>query len=575
MLDALAITIGAIVVGAGLGVAAGQTHPALGVLRTFAVTAVGGVVLFQLLPEAIDTLGPVALLVFVASLAAPLVLARLWHGPDADDASIAFELAFLGFAAHQLAEGLAVGTYAGPHHAAHGHQDLIYAVAAHTIPLTALVIAGAAPTRGQVVGRTAVLLAATAAGFLGAKAVGVHFLRAEPWLAATVAGLLCHVLLHDHVAHAPRPPWVRPLDAAAALLGAAVPFLGGHGLDEGSTYSTVVRTLVELTLETAPMLLAGLVLAALLQRLSRRLPPRWLGRGHASRQAVRGIAIGALFPLERWQRLSTISALREHGGGPAMVVAFTMASPQLAPEGLALGVHLLGWPFTLAWIAAALVLAYATGVLLVRIAPPVKARPDRWSPRPEGAAGGPIEATYRAFDGLLGRVGPWTGIGLLAAAYLSACVPDGAWADGLPAPVEAALVGMVALPAFACPTAALPVAAIAVVKGLSPGAVLVGLVLGSATNLATMKALTAHYGRAAVWPAMAFALLATLGLGWIVDLAGPTPQSMATWLQPHPHPPLHWLAAAALATATVAQLWRSGLSGWIASFGHAHSHPHH
>lgn len=580
MLDALAITIVAIVMGAAIGVGAGRTHPAMGVLRTFAVTAVLGVVLVQLLPESVEAIGVPALVVFALALTAPFVLARLRYGPGADDSGIALDLAFYGFAAHQLAEGLALGTYVGPGHASHHHENLVYAIAAHTVPLTALVIASSVRGGVKPLGRVLILLAATSLGFVGGGVAGETFAAAEPWLAAAVAGLLCHVLVHDHAEANARPGWVKPLDVLAVLAGAAVPFLGhGHGGD-GSTEAIqhqILDAFVDLCLETAPMLLLGLVIGSGLQLVGNRLPALWLSRGSASSQALRGVAIGAPLPLCACGVLPIAESLRKHGGGPALVMAFLVATPELGPETIALSVRLLGWPFALVRLGAALLLAYAAAVFFARVAPRPKTQPERWAPGGASPHGSLLRRAYLEFDELLLHVVPWTFIGLVIAAYLSAVVPEGSLSGLATYGLDVLIVALVSMPLYVCAAAATPLAAVLVLKGVSPGAVLVGLLLGPATNVATVGVLRRGYGGRAVVLAVVFILTVAIAMAFAVNAASVPVRIPSDLAGRHTHGWGAWIGLGILVLALGAQLWRCGTGGWaeILGPGHDHSHAHH
>jgi len=79
-------------------------------------------------------------------------------------------------------------------------------------------------------------------------------------------------------------------------------------------------------------------------------------------------------------------------------------------------------------------------------------------------------------------------IGLLVAAILSALVPDDYFANSWLAQHSIlAMVVMlfVGIPVYVCATASVPVAAVLIMKGLSPGAALVFLMTGPATNAAS------------------------------------------------------------------------------------------
>ena len=79
------------------------------------------------------------------------------------------------------------------------------------------------------------------------------------------------------------------------------------------------------------------------------------------------------------------------------------------------------------------------------------------------------------------------------------------------------LVAAVAMPAYVCAASATPVAAVLLLKGISPGAVLVGLLLGPATNVATLGVLKEAYGGRSVLIGTLGIALATIGIGYAVN----------------------------------------------------------
>ena len=88
----------------------------------------------------------------------------------------------------------------------------------------------------------------------------------------------------------------------------------------------------------------------------------------------------------------------------------------------------------------------------------------------------------------------WLAIGLIAATVITALVPQAfflQWGGGVLAMLVMVLVG---LPMYICATASTPVAASLLFAGISPGAALVFMLTGPATNLATMGVIKEQLG---------------------------------------------------------------------------------
>jgi hypothetical protein len=586
---ALLVTVGAVALGSLVGALA-RSGPWLGVLRTFALTGVVAVVLTQLLPEAIAELGLVAVAAFAAALLAPAAIARTFvrisPGATITAAGICVEVGFLGLLAHQLAEGLAIGTTSGPAHAGHEHSGLVLAVAAHTIPLTALLVSATRDARGgsPALRRAVALLLATGAGFgLGAASGEVLPASVHAAGSAVIAGLLGHVLLHDPGLPRRERPLLRTLDVAAALAGAALPVWVAlrartePGSRAPELRDRLVESFVDLALVTAPMLLLGLALAAAVQLLGDRLATRVAPSTHAAGQALRGMWLAAPRPRSAGRRFALAQLLHRRGAGPALVVAFLLAGPELAPFALAVGVAFFGWPFALIRLAAALALAFAAAILFARLIPagaaparePVEVPELREPP-------GPAPALLRHFDALLLQVAPWASLGLVAAALVDVALPVGRVASLRPG-VDVLVVAAVALPIHLCPTAATPLGAVLAGEGMSVGAILVGLLLAPATSFASRALLSRTFGARASRAGLVGVVVLAVGVSAAIGASG---LSLPSGPPAAPaHGPGAIAAAAALAAALLVQLWRCGTGAWLSVLdlgahapGHAHEH---
>ena len=75
----------------------------------------------------------------------------------------------------------------------------------------------------------------------------------------------------------------------------------------------------------------------------------------------------------------------------------------------------------------------------------------------------------------------------------------------------------VGIPIYICASASTPVAAALVLKGLSPGAALVFLLAGPATNAATLTVVARYFGKQATMVYLASIALSSLVLGWLTN----------------------------------------------------------
>jgi hypothetical protein len=132
-----------------------------------------------------------------------------------------------------------------------------------------------------------------------------------------------------------------------------------------------------------------------------------------------------------------------------------------------------------------------------------------------------LRAGFRfALTDLWGDIAPWFFLGLVLAGLIAAVIPDDFFSrhlgSGLPAMLLMLAVG---IPLYICATASTPIAAALILKGVSPGVVLVFLLTGPATNMASVTVLTGTLGKRATVIYLAAISVCSVLLGWALDQA--------------------------------------------------------
>ena len=118
----------------------------------------------------------------------------------------------------------------------------------------------------------------------------------------------------------------------------------------------------------------------------------------------------------------------------------------------------------------------------------------------------------------LGDLTKWFIIGILAAALIAMLIPD----DFFTTHVRSDFLGMImafalSIPTYVCASASVPIAAVLMSKGLSPGAALVFLMAGPATNAATITVLGKTLGRRALFAYLGSIILSAMMFGLLID----------------------------------------------------------
>ena len=104
------------------------------------------------------------------------------------------------------------------------------------------------------------------------------------------------------------------------------------------------------------------------------------------------------------------------------------------------------------------------------------------------------------FVDMVQDIGKWLVIGLVVAGLITLFVPNDFFVRFADRPLLAyVVVLLIAIPMYVCATGSIPVAAALMLKGLSPGAALVFLMAGPASNMASILVIRRVMGQRTLW----------------------------------------------------------------------------
>ncbi len=159
-------------------------------------------------------------------------------------------------------------------------------------------------------------------------------------------------------------------------------------------------------------------------------------------------------------------------------------------------------------------------------------------PEPEAKAKfNPVEAvtksTRYAFGTLMADLTPWFILGFIVAGLITLIVPDDFFGNTLPNGwMSMVAMLFIGIPLYICATASTPVAAALIAKGLDPGAALILLLAGPATNIATIAVVRGFLGRRVLYTYLGsialFSMLFGFGLNAFYSWLGTTPRTTIT-----------------------------------------------
>jgi copper chaperone CopZ len=124
---------------------------------------------------------------------------------------------------------------------------------------------------------------------------------------------------------------------------------------------------------------------------------------------------------------------------------------------------------------------------------------------------------------LLGSIANALIIGLVIAGMISAYIPDGFFERHLGSHFMSMVLMLIAgIPMYVCASASTPIAASLIMKGISPGAALVFLLTGPATNAITVSTVIKSVGKKAAFIYLAAIAAVSLALGQLLNVLAAT-----------------------------------------------------
>jgi uncharacterized membrane protein YraQ (UPF0718 family) len=278
--------------------------------------------------------------------------------------------------------------------------------------------------------------------------------------------------------------------------------------------------------EMSPYLLFGFFVAGVLSVfVSQRLVEKHLG-GRGLWPLLKASLFGIPLPLCSCGVIPVSVSLHKHGASKGSTISFLLSTPQTGVDSIFVTLSLLGPIFAIFRPLAAL----ATGLIggtLVDLFNWDKKDQDHTHAEctDECCAEGNkksriIRGLKYGFVTLPRDIGKAMLLGLAVAAFISALVPDGFFAEKLGTGIFAMVIMMfLGIPVYVCATASVPVAAALILKGLTPGAAFVFLMTGPATNAASFITIWKSLGKKTAITYLLTVAFCALLFGFLLDYA--------------------------------------------------------
>lgn len=274
----------------------------------------------------------------------------------------------------------------------------------------------------------------------------------------------------------------------------------------------------------APYLLLGFLVAGVLGVF---VPVAFIERHLGKRgfkQIVKASLLGVPVPLCSCSVIPVTASLRRHGATKGAAISFLTSTPQTGVDSIAATWGLLGPVFASFRVAIAFITGCICGAAVESFTSPSEDMSNGCEDE-HCPACNPTPGEHRwkqvftyGFGTLPRDIGRALLIGILISGLLGALVPEDFFTRWLSSEWLSMLVVMgLGIPLYVCSTGSIPIALAMIGMGLSPGAALVFLITGPATNAATIATVLKTMGRRVVATYLITLALCSLAAGWLLN----------------------------------------------------------
>jgi len=294
--------------------------------------------------------------------------------------------------------------------------------------------------------------------------------------------------------------------------------------------------------ESAPWVLLGFTVAAIVKVfVPDDMVKKYLG-GNGFGGVFRAAMFGIPIPLCSCGVVPAAMGLKKQGASRGAVVSFLVSTPETGVDSIAITWALLDPIMTIFRPLTAFISAIFAGTLEILFGSGDKVDETLEPVGPVVTDGAccdscgcsaphidvPVKKSFTvrlresfeySFGELLSDIGKWLFVGILLAGIVSYFIPGSFLKEHLGGGFLPMIIMLVAgIPIYICATSSTPLAAALVLKGLSPGAALVFLIAGPATNVTTMTLVYKLLGKRSLIAYLVAISLSALLCGYILDM---------------------------------------------------------
>jgi len=284
----------------------------------------------------------------------------------------------------------------------------------------------------------------------------------------------------------------------------------------------------KLLLEMSPYILFGLLIAGFLYIIiSKEKIYHHLAKNNFS-AVLKASLFGIPLPLCSCGVIPVAVYLRKEGAGKGPTLSFLISTPTTGVDSILATYSLMGLLFAIIRPIAAFVAGVFAGIVTNLFDKEKESIINENSTCAICDLGTPhshslifkIKTIFKyAFYELVEDFGKWLIIGIVVGGLIAYLVPAKIVEQYLSNPLLAyPLMIAIGLPMYVCATASIPIAAVLIMKGMSPGAGLIFLILGPATNVATLTFVAGKLGKKTLVIYIVTLVLTALFFAILLDL---------------------------------------------------------
>ena len=283
-----------------------------------------------------------------------------------------------------------------------------------------------------------------------------------------------------------------------------------------------IEGFIDLSLEMAPWLLLGFIFAGILHVYMPKGSIRKYMGGKNLKSVIYAALLGIPLPLCSCGVIPTGIAFHKEGASKGSTVSFLISTPQTGVDSILATYSLLGLPFAILRPIVALFSGIFGGAITNTVTRNEQDKNRHHSSQnidKEIEINGKIKTMIKyAFHEFLMDIAKWLIIGLAVAALIALLLPDEFFVSYLHNEFLSMLIVLAAsIPIYVCATGSIPIAAVLLMKGLSPGAALVFLMAGPATNTATMAVIGKAIDKKTLIVYLTTIIISAMVFGWFTN----------------------------------------------------------